>query len=112
MGNSEQESPATTDIYLIHDDTLETGPLAGLAPGHRLVDLQWEQRSTPPAGARVFLSLGDDRIRDLTPLAGMTSLQWLFLGDNQISDISPLSGLTSLTNLYLSRNHEQNKAVF
>ena len=74
MGNSEQKSPATTDIYLIHDDTLETGPLAGLAPGHRLVDLQWEQRSTPPAGARVFLSLGDDRIRDLTPLA--VEQQW------------------------------------
>ena len=48
-------------------------------------------------------SLGHS-ISDLSPLAGLTSLQSLILDRNNIADISPLSGLTSLTILSLTGN--------
>jgi uncharacterized hydrophobic protein (TIGR00271 family) len=69
MGDSEQGDQVTTDIYLVHDDTLDIGSLAGLAPERQLIGLQWKQRNTPPAGARVLLCLSDDQVRDLSLLA-------------------------------------------
>jgi uncharacterized hydrophobic protein (TIGR00271 family) len=69
-----QENQEITDIYLLHDDTLDTGSLAGLAPERQLIGLQWRQRSTPPARARVLLYLSDDQVRDLSPL--MIEKQW------------------------------------
>ena len=43
-------------------------------------------------------------IRDISPLANLTTLTELDLGLNTISDLSPLAGLTALTNLDLSGN--------
>ena len=52
-----------------------------------------------------FLFLfGNEQIRDVAPLAGLTDLLVLNLDGNQISDISPLVGLTSLQILALMGN--------
>ncbi len=56
------------------------------------------------------LILGGDNgwsIRDLSPLLGLTNLQYLDLTHNQIQDASPLSGLTNLQHLGLSHNQIQ-----
>ena len=41
---------------------------------------------------------------NLSPLAGLTGLKQLFLKGNNLSDISPLAGLTRLERLHLARN--------
>src|SRR5210317_2144876 len=69
MTASEQGRVDGSDIYLIHDDTLDLELLSGIAEGRQLIGLQWSQRQTPPAGARVLLQLGDSHIRELAPLA-------------------------------------------
>ena len=43
-------------------------------------------------------------LRDLSPLAGLTNLDWLEAENNQITDISPLRGLTNLQRLILHGN--------
>lgn len=67
MGGSDQVNSVASELYLIHDDTLDLQALAELAPDRQLVGLSWEQRNTPPTGARVLLYLGDEQIRDLAP---------------------------------------------
>jgi Leucine-rich repeat (LRR) protein len=52
----------------------------------------------------LFLLLERNSIIDLSPLAGLTSLETLALNENQISDISPLAGLASLKWLILKGN--------
>ena len=69
MADSEQGSVGGSDLYLIHDDTLDLQLVSGFADGRQLIDLQWSQRNTPPAGARILLHLGDGHIRELVPLA-------------------------------------------
>jgi Leucine Rich repeats (2 copies) len=56
------------------------------------------------AGALIELSLFENEIADITPLAGLTQLRDLQLGANQIQDISALSGMTSLRRLGLVSN--------
>ena len=68
MGDSEQESPRTSEIYLIHDDTLDIQSLSGNTPHQRLIGLNWKQRNTPPIRSRVLLYLGDEQIRALLQL--------------------------------------------
>lgn len=41
MTDNEQGSLDTSDIYLIHDDTLDLQPLSGLVQGRQLVGLHW-----------------------------------------------------------------------
>ena len=48
--------------------------------------------------------VNSNSISDISPLAGLTNLTWLFLWDNAISDISPLANLTNLTRLNLAGN--------
>jgi len=48
--------------------------------------------------------LGDKQITDLTPLAGLTELEYLYLDNNQITDLAPLVGLTKLKSLLLRKN--------
>ena len=48
----------------------------------------------------------DRRIRDLSPLSGLSQLQTLILMQDGIDDISPLSGLTGLEKLDVSGNKE------
>lgn len=52
----------------------------------------------------VEVSLTRNSISDISPLAGLTKLQYLHLRSNSISDISPLAELTSLMDLGLSNN--------
>ncbi|MBX3053785.1 MAG: leucine-rich repeat domain-containing protein [Caldilineaceae bacterium] len=47
------------------------------------------------------LDLSFTQVGDMTPLAGLTSLQFLLLVDTQVGDVSPLAGLTSLQSLLL-----------
>ena len=51
------------------------------------------------------LSLGDNDIADITPLAELRSLTRLDLYNNEISDIAPLAGLEALTVLLLDDNY-------
>ncbi len=69
MSMEQQQGLGTSDLYLIHDGTLEVSELAGLAPEHRLIGLEWDQRDTPPVESRVFLHLDDERLRELVPHA-------------------------------------------
>ncbi|MDE0453144.1 MAG: leucine-rich repeat domain-containing protein [Gammaproteobacteria bacterium] len=50
------------------------------------------------------LVLSENRIEDISPLAGLVKLTQLNLSDNAIVDISPLRDLTELTVLSLQRN--------
>ena len=54
--------------------------------------------------SEVKLNLSGERITDLSPLSGLTSLVSLFLWGNQITDVSPLAGLTSLEILIIFEN--------
>ena len=56
------------------------------------------------------LSLNDNRLRDIRPLAGLHNLERLLLDDNQIEDLEPLRGLTNLNWLWLDHNQIQNLA--
>ena len=60
---------------------------------------------TPLAGLTSLeaLHLSSTRVSDVTPLAGLTSLKRLQLYGTQVSDVTPLAGLTSLKRLYLGR---------
>ena len=69
MGDDEQGPLENSDLYLVHDDTLDLQPLSELARDRRLVGLEWNQRETPPAGARVLLYLGAEQLRELAPAA-------------------------------------------
>lgn len=44
------------------------------------------------------------KLNDLTPLAGLTQLKYLYIRDNQISDLTPLAGLTELRFLHMENN--------
>jgi formylglycine-generating enzyme required for sulfatase activity len=79
---------------------------------------EWVQNPEPYGGLSVLqkikeakdsgateLDLWSNNISDITPLAGLTNLQWLDLWSNNISDLSPLAGLTNLTRLGLSNNN-------
>ncbi len=74
MEVTEQGSLQRSDLHLIHEQALDPNALSALAPDRRLIGLEWSQRSTPPAGARVLLHLGDNRSRELAPL--VIEKQW------------------------------------
>jgi len=84
--------------------------LTGLEHAQNLRELSLSDNSivdiSPLAGLTQlrYLELGGNSISDISPLAGLTQLTRLFLWYNSISDISPLEGLTQLTTLYLNRN--------
>ncbi len=50
------------------------------------------------------LTLNDNKISDIKPLASLTNLTAITLNDNQIIDIKPLASLTNLTALNLANN--------
>ena len=50
------------------------------------------------------LSLFDNQIINIKPLANLTRLEKLWLYDNKIRDVSPLAGLVNLETLHLSGN--------
>lgn len=69
MSPSQQQELNTSDLYLIHDGTLDLPSLRAIAPDRQVIGLDWGQRETPPPGARVLLYLGDEPLRDLVPSA-------------------------------------------
>ncbi len=54
------------------------------------------------------ISLWENNISDISPLADLTDIEWLELGANEIDDLSPLAELTGLTRLGLSSNEIDN----
>ena len=58
------------------------------------------------------LNPGHNRISDISSLAGLTELRGLDLRGNPISDISPLSGLINLENLQLGDMYHSTENVF
>lgn len=48
--------------------------------------------------AHALVQLGADRndLADISPVAGLGSLQWFWFGGNDVADVSPLAGLTEL----------------
>ena len=51
-----------------------------------------------------YLSLWNNQITSITPLAGLTKLRVLDLGANQVTDITPVANLTKLISLQLPGN--------
>ena len=43
-----------------------------------------------------FLAFSNENLSDLSPLAGLINLEWIFCWGHAISDLSPLAGLTKL----------------
>jgi hypothetical protein len=84
--------------------------LTGMEAFTGLVELSlWENALVelgPLAGLTrlVTLQLGANEITDLTPLQGLTALEVLGLGQNAISDPAPLAGLQALRWLNLDGN--------
>ena len=68
--------------------------------GARIVSLEGLQHAT----ALVELRLRDNRIRDISALAGLENLQRLDLQDNGFTDLAQLGALASLRWLSLTRN--------
>ncbi len=69
MNDNEPGNLEPSDLYLIHDGSLDLQPLFELAQDRRLVALAWDQRADPPTGSRVILYLTAERVRELVPLA-------------------------------------------
>ena len=69
MVDSGQGTPENSAVYLVHDTTLDLDPLGALAPGRRITALEWGERASVPAGARLLVYLDDERLRELAPLA-------------------------------------------
>jgi uncharacterized hydrophobic protein (TIGR00271 family) len=69
MTEQEQAEPIQTDVFIIHDSTLDPTALAEQVPDVPFTALPWGERETPPQDSRVLLFLGDEQIRDLAPLA-------------------------------------------
>lgn len=56
-------------MYLIHDTNLQPDSMAALSELGDVTFVSWANRDTPPSAARVLLSLGDEMLRELAPLA-------------------------------------------
>ena len=48
--------------------------------------------------------LGNNQISNISPLAKLVNLKYLYLHNNQIRDISPLDNLKKLTNINYKNN--------
>ena len=96
---------AIIDLYL-DDNFVVDGPVAGastngrLEPDSAVLPVLWPVAHMPHLE---FILLGDDedlpgdnRIRDLSPLASASRLNFLSAPSNEISDLTPLSGLDQL----------------
>jgi len=69
MVDNIQKKVDVSNIYLIHDGALDIPSLLALVSDQQLIDLTWDQRDTPPTGARVLLHLADEQIRELVSLS-------------------------------------------
>ncbi|RKU14019.1 hypothetical protein C6502_02395 [Candidatus Poribacteria bacterium] len=83
------------EIPLTQADMLQLGGLD--AKGRQITNLTGLKHATN----LTWLTLGNNDIQDLHPIAGLIQLEALYIWDNPISDISPLENLTSLRTLGL-----------
>ncbi len=74
MHVNDQDSPGDTELYLIHDDTLDLRSLSELTQDRRLIVLEWGQRARPPEGSRVLLYLASEQLQELATL--VIEKQW------------------------------------
>ena len=93
---------ASGPIYLNEVSNLEN--LEGLSKGRGIKNLTGIEYLT---GLKE-LSLRENEITDVSPLAKLVNLSNLNLFNNLIDDITPLSELTGLDRLYLSNNNISN----
>ena len=57
----------------------------------------WKKTKDTLFGENVtHISLNEAQVSDLSPLAGLSNLEWLYLGETEVSDLSPLAGLKKL----------------
>ena len=100
-----------TALGLVTDAPLLPDALASLrtleAPSLGIVHLTGLEVAT----GLTRLTLNDNQIRSVSPLAYLANLQTLNLSDNQIKDVSPLAGLTSLKTLDITNNPVENAGV-
>ena len=75
MTDALQQVAGEVSWYLIHDGKLDAQALSELGKLATIVVLEWSERDTPPPDVRVLLYLGDERIREVAPLA--LERQWL-----------------------------------
>ena len=81
----------------------------------RLVEIHYgyEQGITSLEGLQYaknleIAAINHNQISDLTPLAGLTKLNWLVLTVNRITSVEPLRGLVNLDKLYIDHNQIAN----
>ncbi|CAN5462069.1 leucine-rich repeat domain-containing protein [soil metagenome] len=95
-----------------HTQISDLGPVSELNALHHLACAHTFVRDLSPVrklSALRRLSCADG-IGDLTPLSGLTNLQYLICRNVQATDLSPLSNLTSLQHLDCSRSQIDNLA--
>jgi len=87
------------------NDVTRVGLTENLSPTARplVADVTPVKDLSPLAGLTSLkvLLLQGTQVSDLTPVARLTNLEELFLHRTQVSDVSPLTGLTRLTKLDL-----------
>lgn len=66
------------------------------------------QDAATKLNSKTALGFFAKNISDLSPMEGLTSLQFLFLDRNNVSDLSPLDGLHSLQEVNLTGNQVTN----
>lgn len=98
----EEETPIVITDDMTWDEKYEIWiqnpePYGGLAMLQRIKDARESNATELDLG-------GYYNISDLTPLVGLTNLNWLSLEANSISDLTPLVGLTNLATLFLANN--------
>ena len=59
----------------------------------------------------VYVYLGDTKISDVKPLAGLTNLEELYLHITRVSDLKPLSGFTNLEVLGLENTNVSDEEI-
>ena len=109
------EMEKITEIRANSINTKETAmDLTGLEKAMNLIELNLNSNKIenvePIRGltSLTFLNLNWNKIENIEPLKGLTSLTRLYLEDNKIENIEPLRGLTSLTSLSLNWNKIEN----
>ncbi len=78
--------------------------MGGEASFHSQHGISWWKKTTNKwFGERVAsVSLPNTQVSDLSPLAELKSLKWLFLNSTQVGDLSPLAELMNLKRLSLN----------
>lgn len=88
---SSEELAVISSLHMLENLTLNGCSITSIAGIETLTSL-------------TYLDLGNNTIRNITPLSALQNLQQLYLPHNALTDLTELSGLTSLTALDVSYN--------